>query len=80
MWGDKFGGIGRYVKEIVLNMLGKNDWKFILLVSSEEIKDEISQMFPTCSFRLLSASIFSLKEQFLLWKVFRNVIYFGHPI
>ena len=53
MWGDKFGGIGRYVKEIVLNMLGKNDWKFILLVSSEEIKDEISQMFPTCSFRIL---------------------------
>lgn len=79
MWGDKFGGIGRYVKEIVLNMLDKNDWKFILLVSSEEIKDEISQMFPTCSFRLLSASIFSLKEQFLLWKSIPQCDLFWSP-
>lgn len=79
MWGDKFGGIGRYVKEIVVNMLDKNDWKFILLVSSEEIKDEISQMFSTCSFRILSASIFSLKEQFLLWKSIPQCDVFWSP-
>ena len=50
MWGEKYGGIGRYVKEIVLNLLERNNWKFILIVAirctiSEPLLIDLNKIF-----------------------------------
>lgn len=39
MWGEKFGGIGRYTKEIVLYLITHKKWKFTLLYSPQAFKD-----------------------------------------
>lgn len=67
MWGEKFGGIGRYVKEIVTNLLQNQTWNCFLVVLNENVKSEIMNAFPSkCEVIVLSAKIFTLKEQMIL--------------
>lgn len=67
MWGEKFGGIGRYVKEIVTNLLQNQTWNCVLIVLNEDVRSEIMNAFPSRKeVIVLSAKIFSLKEQIIL--------------
>ena len=67
MYGEHFGGIGRYVKEILLNLLKSRKWNFYLIVSDVSISQEIGKLFPNkCQFILLKTPIFSIKEQISL--------------
>ena len=67
MWGKRFGGIGRYVKEIVSNLLVHQCWDFVLLVGDDNIKYCIQKKYPSkCAVIIVPAKIFSLKEQLLL--------------
>lgn len=67
MWGKTYGGIGRYVQEIVLNMVKANDWHFILIVSDGSVRQEIKTVLgisrATVSFIDCKAKMFSLAEQ-----------------
>lgn len=68
MWGEKYGGIGRYTKEIVLYLITHKNWKFSLLYSPQAFKD--LQPYQNKNIQLISckAKIFSLKEQWEVWK------------
>lgn len=67
MWGKRFGGIGRYVKEIVSNLLVHQCWDFVLLVGDDATKHCIQKNYPNkCDVKIVPAKIFSLKEQLLL--------------
>ena len=68
MWGEKFGGIGRYTKEIVLYLIIHKKWEFTLLYSPQAFKD--LQSFQNKDIQLIpcDAKIFSLKEQWEVWK------------
>ena len=41
MWGKNFGGIGRYVQEIVLELLKIEKWDFTLIVADEKVRKEL---------------------------------------
>lgn len=68
MWGNKFGGIGRYTKEIVLRLFNHPHWKFTLLCSAEVCNDLEPYQNETIHLVSCSAKIFSLKEQWEIWR------------
>lgn len=68
MWGEKYGGIGRYTKEIVLYLLTHKQWIFTLLCSPDAYKDLFSYQNRTIQLVICNAKIFSLKEQWEIWK------------
>ena len=70
MWGEKFGGIGRYTKEIVLYLITHKNWKFSLLYSTQAFKDLQSDQNKNIQLIPCDAKIFSLKEQ---WEVLKKV-------
>ena len=69
MWGKTFGGIGRYVQEIVTALLLTKGWEMTLIVASSDIVREI-EVIPEkkaiCRFVVCNAKMFSLKEQLAL--------------
>lgn len=68
MWGKKYGGIGRYTKEIVFYLIINKQWKFTLLCSHESYKDlHIYSNRDICLIPC-NAPIFSLKEQWEVWE------------
>lgn len=71
MWGMNYGGIGRYTKEIVENLLRTQDWYFTLLCSSASYNDlkEYSE-YNRITLIVMTASIFTMKEQ---WQLFRKI-------
>lgn len=68
MWGEKFGGIGRYTKEIVLYLITHKKWEFTLLYSPQAFKDLQSIQNKNIQLIPCNAKIFSLKEQWEVWK------------
>lgn len=70
MWGEKYGGIGRYTKEIVLYLIANKKWEFTLLYSSQAFQDLHSFQNKNIHLIPCNAKIFSLKEQ---WEVWRKV-------
>lgn len=68
MWGEKYGGIGRYTKEIVLYLITHKQWKFTLLISLEAYKDLRSYQKTSIKLIPCYARIFSLKEQWEVWR------------
>lgn len=68
MWGEKFGGIGRYTKEIVLYLITHKKWEFTLLYSPQAFKDLQSYQNKNIQLIPCNAQIFSLKEQWEIWK------------
>lgn len=68
MWGEKYGGIGRYTKEITLYLITHKQWEFTLLIYPEVYKDlSIYQKTPI-KLIICYARIFSLKEQWEVWR------------
>lgn len=67
MWGEKYGGIGRYTKEIVLYLITNRQWDFTLLYSPEAFND--LKIYHKSFIKLIpcNAKIFSLKEQWEVW-------------
>lgn len=67
MWGKTYGGIGRYVQEIVLNMVKEQRWSFVLIVSDDSVKKEVEEVSAESradvSFVTCMAKMFSLSEQ-----------------
>lgn len=72
MWGEKYGGIGRYTKEIVTYLIVHKTWKFNLLCSPEAYQDLQTYQSNQIQLRLCKASIFSFKEQ---WEIWKNIPY-----
>lgn len=68
MWGEKFGGIGRYTKEIVLYLITHKNWEFSLLYSTQAFKDLQFDQNKNIQLIPCDAKIFSLKEQWEVWK------------
>lgn len=68
MWGEKYGGIGRYTKEIVLYLITTKKWEFTLLYSSQAFQDLHSFQNKNIHLIPCNAKIFSLKEQWEVWK------------
>lgn len=68
MWGEKYGGIGRYTKEIVLYLITHKQWEFTLLISPEAYKDLKNYQTPPIKLITCYARIFSLKEQWEIWR------------
>lgn len=72
MWGEKYGGIGRYTTKIVLYLLKYQSWDFTLLYTSgeydnlKEYEQENIHLIPC------NAKMFSIKEQ---WEIWRKVPY-----
>lgn len=73
MWGKNFGGIGRYVQEIVLELLKNEKWDFTLIVADEKVRKEIvksSDNQPTrLSLIICNAKMFTVSEQVELPRV-----------
>lgn len=67
MWGKTYGGIGRYIQEIVLNMVKDQRWNFVLIISDESVKKEVDTIRKgnraDVSFIICHAKMFSLAEQ-----------------
>lgn len=88
LWGKTFGGIGRYVQEIVKNLLANKQFTFTLIVVSKEVQEEITQnnISKNCDFIVCDANMFSLFEQLILpfkipkcdifWSPYMNVPFF----
>ena len=68
MWGKKYGGIGRYTKEIVLYLITHKQWIFTLLYSSEAYKDLKNYQNASINLIPCNAKIFSAMEQWEIWK------------
>lgn len=68
MWGEKYGGIGRYTREIVLYLITHKQWIFTLLYSTEAYKDLKIHQKETVQLIPCNAKIFSLKEQWEVWR------------
>lgn len=68
MWGKTFGGIGRYIQEIVKYLLTNNSFSFTLIVAGKSVQEEIQKSvgYDSCDFFICHASMFSLKEQVFL--------------
>lgn len=79
MWGEKYGGIGRYTKEIVLYLITHRQWTFTLLCSPNAYKDLYPYQNETIRFVSCNAKIFSLKEQWEIWKTVPNCDLFWAP-
>ena len=73
MWGKNFGGIGRYVQEIVLELLRIEKWDFTLIVADEKIREEIEiasdNLSAHLSLIICNAKMFTVSEQVELPKV-----------
>lgn len=67
MWGEHFGGIGRYTKEIVLYLIAHNDWEYTLLCSSDAYLEFLSYQRSNIHIVPCTAGVFSLKEQWEMW-------------
>lgn len=70
MWGKNYGGIGRYTQEIVSCLLQHEQWEFTLLCSPEALSDLTDRTKGRHLVHLIpcSAKIFTLKEQWVLWR------------
>ena len=72
MWGKKYGGIGRYTKEIVVYMLNNTNWEFILLCYDDAYTE--LRGYPNHNtnslrhLRLCKAPLFSISAQLELYK------------
>ena len=64
MYGEKYGGIGRYVKEIV-NHIIKDNFKLTLLCGLEAYED--LKGVQSIHLIKMNSSIFSIQEQFELF-------------
>lgn len=88
MWGKTYGGIGRYIQEIVKRLLSEDSFTFTLIVANKQVQKEIlkSVVCDNCEFVVCDACMFSLKEQVLLpfkipkcdifWSPYMNVPFF----
>ena len=65
MWGKQYGGIGRYVQQIISILVENKNWYFFLIVIDENI---IPDFNSRNNIRLIrcNAKMFSLEEQTLL--------------
>lgn len=67
MWGKNFGGIGRYVQEIVLELLKIEKWDFTLIVADEKVRKEIEiasdNLSAHLSLIICTAKMFMVSEQ-----------------
>lgn len=79
MWGEKYGGIGRYTKEIVLYLIKHYEWKFTLLYSSQAYHDLNNYENKNICLIPCNATIFSLKEQWEVWKKVPECDLFWNP-
>jgi glycosyltransferase involved in cell wall biosynthesis len=68
MWGEKYGGIGRYTKDIVLQLINQNQWEFTLLCSTPAFQDLKCYENSIISLKPCTSPIFSLKEQWEIWR------------
>ena len=82
MWGKTFGGIGRYVQEIVTALLQTQVWEMTLVVASSDVEHEmenIPEKKAKCRFVVCDAKMFSLKEQMALPRVIPACDIFWSP-
>lgn len=83
MWGKTYGGIGRYVREIVLNMVKEQNWSFVLIVSEETVKKEVEAVRKDGQrdvlYKVCRAKMFSLAEQTQLPRVVPECDIFWSP-
>ncbi len=68
MWGKRYGGIGRYTKEIVLYLLNNKQWNFTLLHSPELYVDLQAYRQDNVHLIPCKAKMFSIKEQWEIWR------------
>jgi len=83
MYGKDFGGIGRYVQEIVQNLIRKNKFDFTILANDEAYKDLCQKTNENLKVISCSSKMFSLSEQLelynkiprcdVLWSPYMNV-------
>lgn len=79
MWGEKYGGIGRYTKEIVSYLINHNQWEFTLLCSAQAYQDLKSFENNIIRLRPCTSPIFSLKEQWEIWRMVPQCDLFWSP-
>lgn len=79
MYGGLYGGIGRYVKEIVLYLLKHEDWSFYLLTNNVGYNE--LENFRSSKIKLIkcTSSIFSIREQFELFRKIPKCDIFWSP-
>lgn len=66
MWGEHYGGIGRYTAEIVTHLVELCNWEFTLLCSPKACQE--IKVFDKVAIIPCKAQIFSLKEQIEVWR------------
>ena len=83
MWGKKYGGIGRYIQEIVLNLIQTKSWIFVLIISDNSIKQEIESFVKDSiveiKYYICRAKMFSLAEQIELPRIIPSCDIFWSP-
>ncbi len=83
MWGKTYGGIGRYVQEIVLNIVKEQKWSLGLIISNNSVRKEIDSVCKNgrtnVSFVICKAKMFSLEEQVLLPRIIPKCDIFWSP-
>lgn len=78
MWGKQFGGIGRYVQQIVSNLVASQKWHFYLIVNNNFAFSYFAGKDNVCFIRC-NAKMFSLAEQVVLPRIIPSCDLFWSP-
>ena len=78
MWGKQFGGIGRYVQQIVSNLVEIQSWHYYLIVTDKNVFPNFYGKDNICLIRC-NAKMFTISEQVELPRIIPECDIFWSP-